>query len=75
MYSRINVELDSDLITGGNWFLDMKRNALVFLLSIGSGIGIADVELDLVNASEGQHQKLDSLVSNLSKGLVGGLNE
>lgn len=31
---------------GGNWFLDMKRNALVFLLDIKSGIGIADVDLD-----------------------------
>jgi hypothetical protein len=71
--SKISTELDSDLIIGGNWFLDMNSGVPVVLLGIKFG-GRLILILNWSMRSRGERGKLDGPVLDLSKAVVGETN-
>ena len=71
--SKISTELDSDLIIGGTWFIDMISGVPVVLLGIKFG-GRLILFLNWSMRSRGESGKLDGPVSDLTKGIVGGTN-
>jgi hypothetical protein len=78
--SKIGTELDSELIIGGNWFLELNGDALILLFDVRFGGRLTDLlqfgQCDREQTREaGWSSLVDGPVPDLTKGAVGRTND